>query len=291
MAVEFLKDLDVDGCVYGVGTIDASDKELVMDIKGAPAARIAVSGTFTGALEVTGFDNAGNVVRGGRLVFKSGIGSAGEAFIYGDGAVSREYAICGGSRYLSVRPVEWVSGSVQISMYASQTPFITFVNGAVHNAEEEAIRAKRSYLAGVADLTVSANQQLDYTLENPSGSGVNIFLGQRLFGHNGAQTLYYRAFVNPTADLATTGATINRYVGGAASAAVFKYEVRASGAAMGGIEGSGEPIHADTIRERDFQVIVPPGVSLGFSINGAGENINQATKLYSTLQWFEELIS
>lgn len=62
------------------GTIDALDEMVELNCFGAASAVIAVSGTFTGVLSITGSGEPANGgTQGGRLVFKSGVGGGGVA--------------------------------------------------------------------------------------------------------------------------------------------------------------------------------------------------------------------
>jgi hypothetical protein len=114
------------------GTIDALNEMIELDCPGSSSAVVSVTGTFDGVLTVTG---SGETVQqdgtqGGRLVFKSGVGSIGENKIRNEGdSIDTEYRIVTGGKSVRVKATEWSSGSCVVRITASPNPSIIFING------------------------------------------------------------------------------------------------------------------------------------------------------------------
>jgi hypothetical protein len=164
---------------------------------------------------------------------------------------------------------------------------------AAPNALVEATRSDRAYLASTGPIAVTIGQRLHAILSNPSDSGVNVFLYNRLFGNDIAASgdnLEYVAYGNPTATLANSAAGFNADIGQAGSNSIFSFEAAPS-ITMGGFTGTGETLPRGDTYSRDLLAIMRPGVSLGFTIQGDGNNLVQAARLSITLEWYEELVN
>lgn len=284
---------DESSIYFGKGVINSIDDDLIFEVNGKPSARISLHGSFTGVLEITGFDDMNDVIRGGRVMFKSAIGSTAKTKIVGNGELKmEEIGINGGSRYVSIRPVSFSSGSIEIGLFATTSPYMVFVNGSVHTAEDDAVRDERSFTVSTGEQTLSITDNLYCILKNPAGSGKNILLTERIFGTNNKTDdtpVFYKTYLNPTAVLTGTLPPINRWIGGSASIAAFSFQ-KATDITMGGTQGTGEPIPVGGIvRERKFLAVIPPSYSLGFSVQGTN-NLNHAITAFINFQWFEETV-
>lgn len=284
-----------------VGLLDSLNSEYWIDCPDTSSAIIKVIGNFNGVISVedSGLPSdqaASTGVLGGRIVFKSGVGSLGENKIRNDGTeILNEYRIVTGGQSIRLKMTEWISGYAFVRVFASHNPSLLFINGPVHSAEEEATRARRAYVASTGAQSISTTQTLYTILKNPANSGINLFLTERIFGTNQKTNdvpIYYQAWGNPTAVLSNNSTPINRFLGGVGSNVSFTYQIATTGSiAMGGTIGSGEPIPlGGIVRERKFQVIVPPNTSLGFAITGTNVASGSMTA-FCNLQWYEELIN
>lgn len=159
---------------------------------------------------------------------------------------------------------------------------------------ETALRGARMYLGTTGMIAVDVDHSLYAILANPADSGVNLYVSERWFDSNrasGSVPLEYTAYLNPTAILAETSNPINLRLGGAASNATFRYEM-GDNLAMGGITGSAAPIPTGGLRSiLTLGVIIPPGNSLGFRIDGGGANINQAARIGISFVFYEETVN
>ena len=160
--------------------------------------------------------------------------------------------------------------------------------------EEWSLRAGRSYTASTGPTGVLAGQILAVTLNNPSDSGRDLFLVNRLFSDDSApadENLEYIAYINPTVTLANSVTPPNLSIGGPASTSEFKYEVDSiANITMGGITGTGEILPNGRPYSRPLLATLPPGTGLGITVQGAGQNLNQASRVSVTFEWFEEAV-
>lgn len=271
-------------------TLNGSSDPVQIGCLNSGSGTITVQGNFLGEILVQG-SSFPDSPPGGRLLFKTGVGSIGSNVItgYGDGALV-EYRIVTGGGDVIFTPQNWVSGAATLTFKPDPVAAIGFVNGPVHGAEEESVRNKRSYLASTGMLSVQATEALFVTLSNPAESGRNMYLENRIFSSTATISLEYKAYGNPTAVLSQTAAVLNRFVGADSAVMECKYQVATGGTVvMGGTEGSGDTIPANGIpREWRVLVVVTPGNSLGFEIKGSGNNIGQAARLGVTFEWYEE---
>jgi len=276
-------------------TIDAADQVFSVSCVGTASAVISVSGTFTGIVRVDGA-SSGNGILGGRLLFKSGVGSIGGNTFEGTGvAFDREFRIVTGGERVVFTVESWSSGSANVEFLATKEASTVFVNGPVHDAEEEAVRNERGFVADTGVLAVTAGNVLITTLSNPSDSGVNIFLTNRTFANDQNATatpLEFIGYANPTYVPTTIATSVNRRAGGPTSAAVARNQVRAlSGLTVGGTQGVSTILPNRTPYNLAFDFIIPPAASLGLLIQGAGNNIGNAARISIGLRWYEELVN
>lgn len=161
-------------------------------------------------------------------------------------------------------------------------------NPAVYWELEDALYNGRSFLAATPSLAVTAGNFLHCKIENPAGSGRQLFVYNRRFTNTGTDVLQYQAYVNPVAEPSIDGVIPNLLLGGAQSAASFHYEENTNGAFFGPITGSAEAIPAGGIAaERRLLVIVPEGYSLGFTVAGEAGSAIQAGNVTAVLEFYE----
>ena len=273
------------------GTLTTLGDTVSIPCTGTASAVISIKGTFTGKITVYGTAADSVSAEGGRLAFLSGVGSLGTNVLANNGRVwDKEFRCVTGGSFLRIEATEWSSGSAEISISVSNAPSIVFINGPVHSAEEEAVRGGRAFLTGLASVALTSSQDLHLILRNPNTSTSSMYLTERLFSSISQEPLEYIASTNPTNVLTQTGITGNRKFGGPDSAVEFTYQVATAGAiVLNGGAGSSEPIPSDgTVRERKFLFVIPPNTALGFTIRGAGNNLAQSSRVWSTFQWFEE---
>lgn len=280
----------------GSGTITANGQSVELVCPNTASALIDVSGDFNGELEVVGRAVEGATALGRRLVFKSGVGSLGRNIIENDGtSVNNEYRITTGGYSVVIRAISWTSGTANISISAGSAPAAIFNNGPVHTAYEEAVRAGRAFTASTGPQAVTSGNVIVVTFANPSNSGVNVFLKNRLFGNDrsaGQTALEYVAYSSPTFVPANTSNGINLRGATPFSDAEFKWEVRdITGLVMGGIQGTGEVIPRGINYTRPLEAMILPGRSAGYVISGEATNLSQNARISITLEWYEEPVN
>ena len=150
----------------------------------------------------------------------------------------------------------------------------------------------RAHLVSTPVVGVDAGSELFVILSNPADSDRRLVLYNRIFGNDRAPSaahLAYRAFVNPTATLANAPASPNAVIGGPQGRGRFTYQVDTPGAVvMGGIEATGEQLPNGIPYSRKVDVVVDPGVRVGFAIRGAdGGPIASAANVSIILEWYE----
>lgn len=159
---------------------------------------------------------------------------------------------------------------------------------------ERALRANRSYLAGTGIVDVQAGDSLYITITNPENSGRNIYLYDRWFDNNvasGGSPLQYTAFSQPTLLLSNSANNVNLTVGELPSdSAIVRFQT-GSGLDLGGIQGSTSPLPTGgNVLRVSVLSKLKPNTSIGFKIDGGGNNLVQATRIGMTMLWYEELI-
>lgn len=279
------------------GTLSALNDIVYLDCPGTSGAVISLSGNFSGIITVTGSSKLYNeaTVFGGRLLFKSGVGSLGVNFVEEDGTDGgKEYRIITNGKSIKIQATAYNSGTANITITASINTGVNFINGPVHSAFEQAVRNSRGFLDSTGVTPVQAGNVLACILTNPIDSGVNLFLVNRLFSNNALLTdsnLEYLAYGNPTAVLATQRTGINLKSGGVTSLAIFKYEaLPIIDLVMGGIIGTGEVLPNGQPYSRPVDFVLPPGGSVGFTIDGEGQNLSKAVRMSIVLEWYEESV-
>ena len=273
------------------GSFAAINEEMTMDVQGTASAVISVSGTFDGDITVVGA-NSGHSPEGGRLLFQSGVGALGANVIENAGSdISKEYRIVTGGERLILRATRWASGTANVDVYATDDASTVFVNGPVHGAFEQAVRAGRAYSAGAGDVQVQDGEFLNLTFENPPSSGRNAFLQIRSFQQDAAESLVFHIVSNPATIVGTLLTPLNLLDGGPASDMEMRYEVSVT-ALTGDTIGAGGFIPANgipyDIAGDDFLRVTHPGQGFGFYVGGIGNNPAQASNISVVFGFYEE---
>lgn len=288
MTANMLKNYTIDG------TISALNGTVELDCPGSASAVIQVNGTFNGILEVTGSGDpvSANGIQGGRLVFKSGVGSIGENLIRNNGeALATEYRIVTGGKSVRVKAISWTSGTVAVQITSSPHPSAIFINGPIHNAFEEAVRAGRAFSAGTGAQELST-QTLNMTFQNPADSNVNCFVTLRRFSNDRANTsnMLQAGLVLSFSDI--TGGTVvtpnNLKTGGTTSVVDFTYKIDSAPIGTAVLETplalNGIPTSIDVVR------LVQPGEEFAYQIEGLGGGNNTSTVAFAAV-WYEETVN
>lgn len=275
------------------GTINALNQEIVLDIENCSGGILTIDGTFTGILELTGGAVSASTVYGGRVLFKSGIGSTARNIAKGFGdLVQNEIRYVAGGSKVRLKATSWTSGSIAVGITAQAAPTNLFINGPVHTSEEQAVRDARCFSASSGVIPVSSGNVLITTIQNPADSGVNITIKSRRFTNDRSPTddnLEFVGYANPTYEPTILGVSVNLFSGGGPSKAVFRSEERTlTGLVVGGIEGLGEILPRGEPNNIDFDFMIPPGGGLGILIQGDGNNIANAVRMSIGLRWYEE---
>lgn len=280
---------------YATGTVSANGDTVELICPDCQSGELTISGTFDGRVTLTGTITETSVVEGGRLLFRSGVGSTGRNYVRTTGGsreVSQEYRFIPGGERIILRASEWTSGSLTIELRASPAQTNIFLNGPVHTAEEEATRDARGYIASTGVLSVAAGNIIIATLSNPTDNSNNLFVKSRTFANNRSPTddnLEFIGYANPTYVPTTLGNIVNRRAGGNPSSAVFRSEARSIvGLTIGGIMGRNQILPNGVPYNLDFDFIIPPGNSLGLVIAGEGNNLANAVRIGLELRWYEE---
>lgn len=270
--------------------LNSSNLVMYVPCSGTSSATVHIKGTLSATLTVSGGPDVNNTV-GPRMLMQAGVGSLGRHVLRVNGAIDKEFRIATGSDVVKIALSNYVSGSVTVDIVCTEDPSILFINGPVHGADEQAARAGRGFVSAPSGQNVQAGNVLAFTLSNPAGSGRNILITNRKFAALASEDVEYLAYVNPTITLTQISASNNRFLGDTATAVgVFRWQTgTAASIVMGGTQASGEPIPNNGVAvNRQLLVILPPGTTLGFTITGSGNNLQNSARLFATIEWFEE---
>jgi hypothetical protein len=279
--------LSVSGTLAGLG------QTVEVPLNGASSGLWVLSSTnFIGTVVAEGCVEATCTTPGGRLLFKSGVGSIGtNAITLAGGVIAREYRVVTGGNRMRLRVTAYTSGTMSAIGFAQATPNLLFVNGPVHTAEEEAVRAGRAYIMSTAMQSVAAGSFLNATISNPTGSGVNVFVTMRMFEcnqANGATPAEWTTYANPTTVPATTSAPVNRMLGGGASTTVFRYAVSGTALAGGTVADSGTVYTGGGPTPNVIMSTLVPGQTGGVVIGGGGGGLAAAQRCKVSYAIYEE---
>lgn len=288
----------VQTCGPQTGTLAAAGDSVTLACPGASNYLITFT-TPSGQTPLVGVMSSTDSTTGGsRRLVKTGIGPLEVATEMLNGAqgagVTLEYRTVGGGYGQKISLNSYVSGQALVGIMAMYQPTTIFVNGAVHDEQDVALRNGRSFTASTGVQTVSAGNFLSMQFSMPSGANRRAFISLRTFGCTMAAE--FAGVSNPTTGLVTTPATIsNRKTGGATSVATAAYGMSAahpdtSPAATlpaGGLISA----YGTTYLGRDYQRTVEPGTSFTNWIGGAGGGLGTASRCHITYLWSEEPIN
>jgi len=277
----------------GTGTLSAVGQKVTLNSEGTASAVVSIKGTFVGEITAYGAAADGVSSQGGRIAFLSGVGSLGSNVVVNNGSDwDREFRFVTGGHSITLEATGWTSGTAEIELSVSPAASLVFVNGPVHNADEEAVRDGRGFVSNTGVVPVTNGNVLILTLQNPADSGVNLFITDRTFANNqGAadENLEFVGYANPTYVPTTLGAGVNRKAGGPTSVGEFRYQVRSlTGLSVGGIMGVNTILPNGVPYDLEFLFVIPPSKGLGIVLAGAGQNIGNAVRTSIGLEWYEE---
>jgi hypothetical protein len=275
-------------------TLNAANSSVEMECSTMGSAVVAIRGTFTGSIAVYGSSDPSTVTGrtlGGRLIFKSGIGSNGTNRVVGTGAaMSREFRLTLGGGYVVFQASADFSGSATIVVEATRSASTVFVNGPTHGSFEEALRDGRAYSVSTGVVSVPVGSYLNYIFTNPASATTNAILAVHTFSTDLAAPASITQKVNPTAITSPTMVSpVNLKTGGNTSSCTLATKTETTALAGSGatgqllIPGNGFEYKNDLMR------IIPPGQSFGFSIGGAGGVLASAAKISASLAFWEEV--
>lgn len=141
----------------------------------------------------------------------------------------------------------------------------------------------RSFMAGSGVLTTGVGSSLRATLENPVGSGRNLYVYSFSAFSSDLSTLQLR--INPGSNLPSTARTpANKVIGGPASVALMKSDL---GSSLGGGSLSSTELRMEANRRMLVNFEQPlrlgPGVTLGI-----GWTLGVAGTFNTNVSWYEE---
>ncbi|WP_156340138.1 hypothetical protein [Nonlabens sp. YIK11] len=273
------------------GSISALNGTVTLNAPGSASAVIGVSGTFIGKLKVVGSGDTieSNGVQGGRLLFRSGVGSTGSnETIRDNNSPDTEFRIVTGGRSITVEMIEYTSGTAEVKITASATSSTVFINGPVHSSMEEAVRNGRAFSVGTGSQSVGSGNIIKSTFFNPPTSGVNAFVTLRQFTNNSTSTpQQVNFYVSPT-ELASGDVTPNNLkTGGVTSAIRFRTLTNAT--------SLGTPTLSQVLPingiEKSIEVLrmVQPGEIFGYQLSGVGNgSLLNTLQMSMTFIWYEE---
>lgn len=149
---------------------------------------------------------------------------------------------------------------------------------------ETAQRAGRAFSASTSRLTLAAAGNFRATIQNPTGSGKNVFV-YKLTGFATA-IAWARLRVNPTTGLpATLRTNVNDFVGHPNTGVAVMRADTDLATALGGGSDSGIDIGIPNGTRWMIETlkVIPPGITLGINAPVAG-----ASDAVITAYWFEE---
>lgn len=271
--------------------LNADNPTFELDCPGAASAVFHLTGNFTGTIRAVGRASPDGPLTGRRILFIAGFSTVGDNTLELSGAVDTEWftPVLGSSVGLEI--VSYVSGELMIYASASEGGAINYIDGSVQNSEELAVRAGRAFVGRTGIVSVQSAQKLKAKLTNPADSGRILFLNKRIFGNgqpDNSSVLEYRVFANPTNVLANTVTPVARRVGSGTSSALFTWAN--TDANLDGTEGTGGFLPPSRDTTLDLLAMILPGNSVGFSIQGAGGNLQNSARLAINLYWYEENI-
>jgi len=164
-----------------------------------------------------------------------------------------------------------LSGAVNADSFSSGGPMPPAMD-----VDTAAVLAGKAWSTGTGPISIPANQQLDVTLTNPSGSGCTALLTLRRFSNASGSDLSFTTYSNPAPITAVTRTPGNRMLGAPANTGMtLGFATRVNGS-MGGTAGVSSPIVAKEEQNITVPMAVPPGGTLGVSIMGLSGLLSSA---------------
>lgn len=285
-------------CGPATGTLMAAGDSISLPCPGASNYLITLS-TPSGQTPLIGTLASSDTTTGGsRRLVKTGIGPLEVATENLNGAqgagVTLEYRTVGGGYGQKISLSAYTSGRADVTIIAMYQPTTIFVNGAVHDEQDVALRNGRSFTASTGVTAVSTGNFLSMQFSMPAGANRRAFINLRALGCTMAAE--FAGTSNPTANLATTAATIsNRKTGGATSVATVTYAMATThpdtNPAATNPAGGLISAYGTTYLGKDYARTVEPGTSFTNWIGGAGGGLGAASRCHITYLWSEEPIN
>lgn len=282
-------------CTPVTGTLAALNDAVTLTCPGAPNYIITLS-TPAGQSPLVGTIQSLDPGTGaGRRLIKSGVGPLQLASEPLNGLQgSPEYKTVNGGSAQQVKLTAYTSGQATVTITPQATANTVNIGSEVQSPEDVALRQGRSYTATTGIQSVTAGNFLSLQVTNPSTNNSRAFITTRAFGCNVTGTPPEFAGVsNPTANLATTAATItNRRTGGAASGIQIAYGMGtthpdtspAATLPPGGFVANGG---SATLLGSEYTRTVEPGTSFVNWIGGSGGGLAAAARCHITFLWYE----
>jgi hypothetical protein len=280
-------------------TLTGASQTQTMTLPGSSSLVMRVAGSCTdtnpAAIIFGNSPDVGGPVLGAARLFKSGVGSLGRNSLMCNGTISGGYRLVTGGSQISVSTSSTFSGSVTLTIFATQSSELVFINGPVHTSEEEALRAGRAWIVSTQLQSVASGNSIMATLSNPAGSGVNMFIVMRVFacnGTTGTTPQEWTTYANPTNTLTTQINLANRkpndttvFIG------TFRWQM-GTGSFTGGTAGDSGPVVTgggyDAI---PYLSMLTPGNTAAVTIAGAGGGLAATARCKITYLGYDEPIN
>jgi hypothetical protein len=158
--------------------------------------------------------------------------------------------------------------------------------------EEARILAGFGYTVSSSIVSVSSGNYLNASLANPSNSGVTLVMTSRVLNCNiasGATPSEYGRFATgstfPASPTPTIVAVGNRRAGGAASTAVFQFQMATTPLAGTQSSGGFVPTGGNRLDIKEI-VLIPPGQTLLYSMGGSGGGLAATARCAITFLFY-----
>lgn len=288
----------VQTCGPATGVLSAAGQSVELPCPGAANYLITLS-TPSGQTPLIGTLSSSDTTTGGsRRLVKTGIGPLEVSTENLNGAqgagVTLEYRTVGGGYGQKISLPNYTSGQATVTIIAMYQPTTVFINGAVHDEQEVALRNGRSFTASTGIQAVSTGNFLSMQFSMPAGANRRAFIHLRALGCSMAAE--FAGVSNPTVNVPTTPATIsNRKTGGATSVATATYSMSnarpdtspTTALPAGGLISA----YGTTYLGKEYARTVEPGTSFTNWIGGAGGGLGAASRCHITYLWVEEPIN
>jgi hypothetical protein len=161
--------------------------------------------------------------------------------------------------------------------------------------EDQRVLAGAGFSVSTSVVAVAAGSDLNAILSNPAGSGVNLLMTSRILASNmanGATVAEYIRYASGATMPAGTPTVVtpgNRLSGGPTTGARLSW-LMAANPLVGTATSSGFIPSGGARLELKESVIIAPGMSLCYSIGGAGGGLAAASRLAMTFLFTQEPI-